>query len=36
MVGFTAQKTYAHCEIPCGIYNDELRITLLYEHFTTI
>lgn len=26
----------AHCEIPCGIYNDSLRITLLYEHVTTI
>ena len=36
IVGFTAQKTYAHCEIPCGIYNDELRIALLYEHFITI
>ncbi len=29
-------QSYAHCEIPCGIYDDELRITLLYEHFTTI
>ena len=36
IIGFTAQKTFAHCEIPCGIYNDELRIALLYEHFTTI
>ena len=26
----------AHCEIPCGIYNDELRITLLKEHCDTI
>jgi nickel superoxide dismutase len=26
----------AHCEIPCGIYNDPLRITLLNEHITTI
>jgi nickel superoxide dismutase len=30
------QKSYAHCEIPCGIYGDELRIAMLYEHFTTI
>ncbi len=30
------QKSYAHCEIPCGIYNDELRIVLLYEHILTI
>jgi len=26
----------AHCEIPCGIYNDKLRIDLLKEHITTI
>jgi len=26
----------AHCEIPCGIYNDELRITLLNEYCDTI
>ena len=30
------QNSEAHCEIPCGIYNDSLRITLLYEHITTI
>lgn len=30
------QKSYAHCEIPCGIYNDEIRIALIYEHITTI
>ncbi len=29
-------KSYAHCEVPCGIYNDQLRIELLMEHFTTI
>lgn len=27
---------FAHCEIPCGIYDDELRIKLLYEDVTTI
>ncbi len=26
----------AHCEIPCGIYDDELRIEMLREHITTI
>lgn len=30
------QKASAHCEIPCGIYDDSLRIALLYEHVTTI
>ncbi len=26
----------AHCEVPCGIYNDELRIELISEHIQTI
>ena len=26
----------AHCEIPCGIYDDEVRFSLLAEHITTI
>jgi len=30
------QKSYAHCEIPCGIYDDQLRIELIKEHITTI
>jgi len=29
-------KISAHCEIPCGIYDDELRIKLIAEHATTI
>ena len=32
----TTQKAFAHCEVPCGIYHDELRIAMLYEHFITI
>ena len=27
---------FGHCEIPCGIYDDPLRIQLLREHITTI
>ena len=26
----------AHCEVPCGIYQDELRIELIKEHIQTI
>ncbi len=26
----------AHCEIPCGIYNDHMRIEMLKEHIATI
>ena len=33
---FMSQQSYAHCEIPCGIFQDEVRIDLLKEHFTTI
>ncbi len=31
--GFQAK---AHCEIPCGIYGDSVRVVLLYEHIATI
>lgn len=30
------QMALTHCEIPCGIYDDELRFSLLAEHITTI
>lgn len=26
----------AHCEIPCGIYNDKMRIVMIREDITTI
>ena len=26
----------AHCEIPCGIYGDDIRLSLLQEHISTI
>lgn len=29
-------RVSAHCEIPCGIYDDEARIKMLYEHVSTI
>ncbi len=27
---------WSHCEIPCGIYDDQARIDMLREHATTI
>lgn len=27
---------FAHCQIPCGIYGDETRFTLMREHVATI
>ncbi len=32
----TFTRASAHCEIPCGIYGDEMRIALLEEHIETI
>ena len=29
-------NAWAHCEIPCGIYNDHMRIHMIEEHITTI
>jgi len=29
-------KAYAHCEIPCGIYGDHMRIEQMLEHCDTI
>lgn len=29
-------KVGAHCEVPCGIYDDTTRMTLIFEHITTI
>jgi nickel superoxide dismutase len=31
-----AQNLLAHCQIPCGIYDDPARFTELKEHITTI
>ena len=36
MLLFAAANVYSHCEIPCGIYDDPLRISLLKEHITTM
>jgi nickel superoxide dismutase len=32
----TAPNAFAHCQIPCGIYDDAARFALLEEHVTTI
>jgi nickel superoxide dismutase len=32
----TAATVWAHCQIPCGIYDDQMRIHMMEEHVTTI
>jgi len=36
IIFFTGSYAAAHCEIPCGIYDDEMRINMITEHITTI
>ncbi len=33
---FIIPKSFPHCQIPCGIYNDELRFKMIEEHIVTI
>ncbi len=33
---FAATEARAHCEMPCGIYGDDLRFSMLDEDVTTI
>lgn len=32
----TSSVVFSHCEIPCGIYNDPMRLDMMAEHITTI
>jgi nickel superoxide dismutase len=34
--GLSISAAFAHCQIPCGIYGDQMRADLLAEHITTI
>lgn len=33
---FVVSYALAHCEIPCGIYDDNMRVKMIAEHVTTI
>jgi nickel superoxide dismutase len=36
VLSLSAFQSKAHCEIPCGIYGDSVRISLIYEHIETV
>ena len=36
LICLAAASALAHCEIPCGIYDDPMRIKMMAEHITTI
>ena len=33
---FSLNAIYSHCQVPCGIYDDAMRIVILQEDFKTI
>ena len=35
-IAIFASIAYSHCQIPCGIYDDEARFGAITEHITTI
>ena len=36
MLSLVPPRATAHCEVPCGIYDDPMRVTMLKEDATTI
>ena len=32
----STNSVFAHCEVPCGIYDDEMRFDIIAEHVTTV
>jgi len=32
----TSPMIFSHCEIPCGIYDDPMRLDMMAEHIGTI
>lgn len=36
LAGLLASMAYSHCQIPCGIYDDQARFDMIAEHITTI
>ena len=36
IVAFGLNNLHAHCQVPCGIYDDAVRIIQIREHITTI
>lgn len=36
LTAFNINSLFAHCQIPCGIYNDEMRVHMIQEDLLTI
>jgi len=33
---WASSVVFSHCQVPCGIYDDEMRLKMMTEHITTI
>ena len=36
LIFILSTQLYAHCQIPCGVYDDTMRIKMIEEHTLTI
>jgi nickel superoxide dismutase len=36
MILFSANTVWSHCEVPCGIYDDQMRVQMLAEDIRTM
>ena len=36
MISVFAERSYSHCELPCGIYDDKARIHIMEEYIATM
>ena len=36
MLAFSTTRSFGHCEMPCGIYSDQMRIDYIKESITTV
>ena len=36
VIGAATWRAYPHCQIPCGIYDDDARLAAIREHIVTI
>ncbi len=36
LMGLVTRPAFTHCEVPCGIYHDDIRFSMLSEHIETM
>ena len=36
LVAWLSPHLFSHCQVPCGIYDDQMRVQMIAEHITTL